>query len=115
MRRIHRVFLGLVLAALGTLVSCTPAAAAPPLPLPKPRPHCEVEYLLAPGERAVLACSPTVDIREPAPQGVVTIQSGHEAVDSAYLRRIGQWRQVVFSVTNRSAEAIEGTAIVELF
>lgn len=115
MNRIRRVFLGLALATLAAMASCAPATAAPPLPTPGQRPHCEVEYLLAPGERAVLACTPYVDIRRPLPQGVVTIQSGHEATDAAYIRRIGHWRQIVFSVTNRSAEPIEATAVVELF
>ena len=85
----------------------------PPGPVPDTYPvRCSADYLLVPGERAVLTCI-AHDHRVPV-EGSVTLQSGHEAVDVTLVRRLALGR-VVLAVTNRGAEPVEGVATVEIY
>lgn len=105
--------------AAGVLIAAaTDAGAADRIPDPRPAPTspryglCELPYTLAPGERAVLMCTTAWDPRRPT-QGIVTIQSNHEAVDAGLVKRFPLHR-VVVALTNRSIDVVEASATIEI-
>lgn len=106
-------------AAAGVLIAAvTEAGAADRIPDPRPVPTapryglCELPYTLAPGERAVLMCITAWDPRRPT-QGIVTIQSNHEAIDATLVKRFPLHR-VVVALTNRSIDVVEASATIEI-
>ena len=72
--------------------------------------QCSVSYALAPGERSVRSCQ----YKPFRYLGIVVVESGSEFVDAGLVKRIGNGFLVI-SVTNRSAEVVSGTALVEIY
>lgn len=100
-RRGRSFLVGLV----ATLGGCVPPAFAAEGSLPPSPPRvypavCEVPYDLAPGQRAVLLCA----VRAPRGttlEGIVVLESGHEAVDVSLVYSLHTSRHV-FRLTNTS-------------